>query len=174
MKKEEAKEEINKLTKLFTEQLNVGLNKEYSGSKKEQKSVVESHFSYQPELEPSFQKRINDITSFGKYEESTKKIQNMLEGSRSLLEKAESEQLPAITHLPVVSNNEELFTPPDFLAECRKFIETSNKKKIEEFEEDIPIPSETEDEKKLTFGTILSDSRSMMPNLTNFNQLTFS
>jgi hypothetical protein len=40
--------------------------------------------------------------------------------------------MPHEITVPKVSSNENLFTPPDFLAECRKYMFSSNKKKTED------------------------------------------
>ena len=63
---------------------------------------------------------------------------------------------------PSKDNFKDIFTPPDFLAECRKFIENSNKKKTTEEQEwqDAQIPEENvENDKMMTFSNLLGESR---------------
>jgi hypothetical protein len=66
-----------------------------------------------------------------------------------------------------------LFTPPDFLAECRRFIESSSKKKPAEEQEwqDPAVPEEGEHAKTLTFSNLLSDSLKPAQKATEMVQL---
>ena len=110
----------------------------------------------------------------------------MLDGSKLIMEQLNIPQnKPVDTHVevhalnpPSKSSYEDLFTPPDFLAECRKFIESSNKKhhQTEEQEwQDPAIPDEPEPNKKITFSNLLGDSRNKIPQTyTNINQIGFN
>ena len=103
------------------------------------------------------------------YEDSSRKIQELFENSRSMLASYGFNNSPVIAEptypiqqvSPLPSNSEDLFTPPELLAECKKFMLNSSRKS-EERRDSFDLPGSDflaqSTQKKMTFSGLLGNT----------------